>query len=211
MRSNAAPRCSFLPVAAACVLAVMVTAPPEAQASGQPTITAISAQLDAGELRISGRNFSLTPLPRVLVGTEGSGFIELAVNSATSDLIIATLDPLTPPATYAVIVHFGARVGVVAFAAAIGAQGPKGDPGDPGERGPSGEQGPPGDQGEPGPPGERGERGEPGLPGSAAIGGFCTIDLDLQRPQDPNTDPVPDAVGVIVGFDSAGSPICRAL
>lgn len=80
MRFNAAPRCSLLPVAAACVLAVMLSAPTEAQASGQPTIIAISARLDAGELRISGRNFSLTPLPRVRFGTEGSGFIELAVN-----------------------------------------------------------------------------------------------------------------------------------
>src|SRR5688500_10132922 len=103
-----------------------------------------------------------------------------------------------------------------------GPKGDKGDPGDPGEKGEKGDrgetgatgaqgrqgeqgiQGEQGTQGPPGPQGERGERGEPGLPGSATLGGVCTVD------RDPDTEH-PDALGVIVGFDEAGNPVCRAL
>jgi hypothetical protein len=140
----------------ASLLACLAAAKP---ASGQaiPAISAAHADIDAGELRISGNNFIASPRPRVYIGTEGAGYVELPVASATGQLIIATIDPLTRPATYGLTVLFGTRgFPVAVFTVAVGAAGEKGEKGDPGAKG---------DPGTPGAKGDAGERGAQGIPG----------------------------------------------
>jgi len=143
----------------ASLLACLAAAKP---ASGQtiPVISGAHANLAAGELRIWGNNFIASPRPRVYIGTDGQGFVELPVASATGQLIIATIDPLTRPATYGLTVLFGTRgLPVAVFTLAVGAAGEKGEKGDPGA---SGDPGTPGAKGD---PGERGPQGVPGPPG----------------------------------------------
>jgi len=146
-------------------------------ASGQtiPAISAAHADLASGELRIWGNNFIASPRPRVYIGTDGQGFVELAVVSATNQLIIATIDPLTRPATYGLTVLFGTRgLPVAVFTLTVGAAGEKGQKGDSGE---SGEPGAPGEKGDPGERGPQGVAGPPGPPGPQGPAGASLASL----------------------------------
>ena len=128
------------------LLGSMAAAPAHGQ--GLPVISAAHAELGAGELRLWGQNFIESPLPKVFIGTEGLGYVEVPVVSATSELIIASVDPLTPPATYGVTVLFGRRgVPFALFSLTVGSTGPQGVPGAPGLQGPQGPTGPAGPAG----------------------------------------------------------------
>lgn len=155
----------------AALLACLAAAKP-ASAQAIPAISATHADLAAGELRIWGNNFIASPRPRVYIGTDGQGYVELPVASATGQLIIATIDPLTRPATYGLTVLFGTRgFPAAVFTLAVGAAGEKGEKGDTGA---SGDPGAPGAKGD---PGERGPQGVPGPPGPQGPAGVAIPSL----------------------------------
>lgn len=152
------------------VTSLAISAQP-ALAQTLPVISAARADLPAGEVRIWGSNFIGSPRPRVLLGTAGGGYIELPVVSATGDLIVATIDPLTRPATYGLTVLFGTRgFPIAVFTMAVGAIGEKGEPGEhglPGAQGVAGPAGPAGVAGPAGPAGPVGPAGPAGPLGPA--------------------------------------------
>jgi len=154
-----------------CLAACLIAARP-VRAQAVPVISAAQANLPAGELRIWGKNFIASPRPHVFVGTDGGGYVELPVVSATTDLIIATIDPLTRPATYGLTVLFGTKgVPIAVFTAAIGAVGERGERGEPGVAGATGATGATGPQGAAGPAGPTGAAGPAGATGPAGPAG----------------------------------------
>ena len=72
-----------LPLFVVClVLAAIASEAPGRAAGGAgagvPLLTSATADLDAGTLTIVGQNFVSSPLPRVYMGTEAGGLIELS-------------------------------------------------------------------------------------------------------------------------------------
>jgi hypothetical protein len=133
-------------------------------------INIITAKIEAGSIRISGRatkgsaqiywqesdtgektdrngkfNFYTTDVPQTCVG-------QLRVGDELREVVISNCGPAGPRGPQG----------------QAGPPGPKGERGDPGPQGPKGDAGPPGpkgEQGEPGPKGDKGDRGEPGPAG----------------------------------------------
>lgn len=187
--------------------------------SGRPQliVTQAVANLDAQLLVIDGRYFVWANDDPPIVTLAGMPLTILNV----SDTQIQAMLPALGAGDYLLRVSRGnGAVQNDAFAltlGAVGPQGPKGDKGDPGEKGDAGEKGEPGEQGEPGAdgaPGAKGDKGDPGSPGppgaSVQVGDACVIDHVPDGDQSA-PDGEPDALGVIIGFDIAGLPVCRPL
>jgi hypothetical protein len=105
---------------------------------GTPIITRAEANLETMRLSIQGQNLVPTPLPKVYLGTDAGGFVQLSVLSADASHITAVL-PLVRTGSYRLIGNFGPKGQLVAtLDITIGTTGPKGDKGDQGEKGDSG-------------------------------------------------------------------------
>jgi hypothetical protein len=182
-----------------CLIAAFAAVRP-VRAQTAPVISAAQANLAAAELRIWGSNFIASPRPRVFIGTDGHGYIELPVASTTTGLIVATIDPLTRPGTYGLTVLFAGRgVPIAAFTMTIGAAGEKGDPGERGPGGAAGAPGEPGPRGEPGPQGVAGPQGPAGVSGPQGPQGAAGAP-GPQGPQGPEGPPL-ESLSALIGVD----------
>ncbi len=204
---------------AALILLLSVTM---AAQSGRPQliVTQAVANLDAQLLVIDGRYFVWANDDQPIVTLAGMPLTILNV----SDTQIQAMLPGVGAGDYLLRVSRGnGTVQNDTFAltlGAVGPAGPQGEKGDRGEKGDAGEKGEPGEQGEPGAdgaPGEKGDKGDkgdpgnPGLPGaSVQVGDACVMDHVADGDQSP-PDGEPDALGVIIGLDVAGLPVCRPL
>jgi uncharacterized protein YjbI with pentapeptide repeats len=222
------------------VIALETRSEPVAAFTGVPVITSATADLDAGTLTLVGQQFVSSPLPRVHMGADAGGFRELVVDSATSTSIVARLLSTTP-GTYRVVVLFGRTGLLVgAMDVTIGAVGRTGEKGEKGEKGDTGEPGAGFDLavtdaryarvvGDNHYSGNQNVQGAVNVHGSIGVlqsvsaarfigdgsgltnVGFARLGGPCVMSHTADTDPEPDAIGVIVGFDGLGNADCRAL
>ncbi len=106
-----------------------------------PIVTSAQGTSSDGTLTISGRDFIITPAPRVWLGTQGGEFEQLVVLFAGPSSIQAVLGN-RQPGTYRLVVQFG-QTGLLlsSLDVTLGAVGPQGQSGVPGPPGPTGPPG----------------------------------------------------------------------